>query len=98
MFLFNNISLSISLLIICKSFGKDKSKVVTVQTSVFPPFCSIIFATNCVNARSESFLEKIGYSKIKKLTIKLAKLDKDIKLGYVDEIIGIETFMLNLFQ
>jgi len=45
-----------------------------------------------------AFLEKIGYSKIKKLTIKLAKLDKDIKLGYVDEIIGIETFMLNLFQ
>ena len=47
---------------------------------------------------TRSFLEKIGYSKIKKLTIKLAKLDKDIKLGYVDEIIGIETFMLNLFQ
>lgn len=96
------------------NYGISASQIISQMTNILYDAQWLYFLKNKYSSDAEinkilnmneyklkltrSFLEKIGYSKIKKLTTKLAKLDKDIKLGYVDEIIGIETFMLNLFQ
>ncbi|RMA77526.1 DNA polymerase III delta subunit [Metamycoplasma subdolum] len=45
-----------------------------------------------------NFLIRVTYEKIKIWIQELSKLDQEIKLGIVDENIGLETFIVNLFK